>query len=578
MSTVIEGSVSYKGSHANPAYNNPKFIATVVSQVEGKLERELTFMEITTISNFVRNIDPDYLLKMPYHRVLVGVTESLIKRFASYDCTPEIIDTHELLKQEIGVEGETNLVRSLVGQGPVKTQEERRKEKRAEMSGNNYLVEVSKVFGCSKGHHLQKLINPNALLRTKYIILDTRHRVLDSDGTKFFTWNHINDVSTHQGTVNTVGTIRDIVAIRVFPFRVPYTSTLDTSYNKVSMLIREFQAQSFIGHEKRKFHFMFNPVISGNSVFLEPGDDNDGYFRFGNPITHLHSITVDFGSPLEEVIFDTDRLQGYVSNYGTGLETEFTTAGAHKLLTGNVIYITEFLSLNNLATPIVSNSINRNTGYPVIVTSPSVFKIRLDSSSMTPLIEGGGAVTLSNSNVENLTPNNTTLATGDRIRVTDVASSPFTIDEVFNVLLYEPTIGKIHLDRNYGAVAGAVFVFKDYRLPPMTSTTAITTVNPVKGITVTGAIATGGKTFLNDYKVGDFISFVKTSPALSDGPHLVTSIQSDDTITTNRTAPGAITDMTAVKSTTLTNNVFSIYFGSKRMFIPIEITFISPDV
>jgi hypothetical protein len=578
MSTVIEGGIFYKGNNANPAYNNPKFITTVVTQVEGAMERELTVMEIKAVSNFVRKIDPDYLLKMPYHRVLTGVTSSIVKRFAGYDCTTEIIDTHELLKQQIGISGETNLVRSLTGSGPEKSHKEKKLEKAAEMRGPAPIVSISKLFGYSEGFQLQKMLNPNALLRTNYVILDTRYRVLDSDGTKFFSWNHINNVSRNQGSINTVGTIRDIVALRIFPFRAPYTSTLDTAYKKVSMLVREFQAQSFVGQEQRRFHFMFNPVVSGNSVFLEPGDDNDGYYRFGQPVTQFDTITIDFGSPLEDVIFDVDRSNGYASAYGAGIETEFTTNIPHKLLTGETIYISDFSSLNNLATPIITNSINRNTGFPVIVVTPTQFKIRLDSNGMNPLIEGGGAVNLNFSHVEGLTPNNTTLTTGDRIRVTDSAEPPYTIDEVFNVKFYEPSVGKIHLDRNYGSLVTGVFVFKDYRPPPLTSVDTLAVVSPSNGITVTGAIATGGTSFLNDYRVGSYINFHKISTALDDGPHLVTSIQSDNKLTTDRAAPGTITGMTAIKQTTYPNNIFLIYFGSKRMFIPLEITFISPEI
>jgi hypothetical protein len=573
MSNGIDGTSFYKENNANAAYNNPKFIATIVTQVEGAIERELTSAEISSVITFVRNLDTDYLLKRPYHRVLTGITESIVKRFASYDCKSEIIDTHEILKKEIGISGETNLVRSITSQGAAPTQNERVNES----SGMSSTVEISKIFGFSQSTQLQKIINPNALLRTNYIILDTRYRVLDSDGTKFFSWNHINNVSRNQGSINTVGNIRDIVALRVYPFRAPYTSTLDTSYNKVSMLIREFQAQSFVGQEQRRFHFMFDPVVSGNSIFMQPGDDNDGYYRFGQPITQIDTITVDFGSPLEEVIFEQDRSQGYASIYGLGIETEFTTFIPHNLLTGNTIYITGFSSLDNLATSSVTNSINRNTGFPAIVVSPTKFKIQIDSNSMTPLIEGGGIVTLNGDHIENLTPNITSLSVGNRVRITDAVSPPYTIDEVFNVKFYEPTTGIIHLDRDYGAIVASVYVFKDYRSPPLTISATLATVRPDNGITVTGPVATGGRSFLNDYKVGDYINFIKVSPPVDDGPYLVTSIQSDNTITTNRVAVSTLTAMTAIKKTTYQDNLFVVYFGSKRMFIPLEITFISPE-
>jgi hypothetical protein len=579
MSTAIEGNIFYKGNNSNPAYNNPKFIATIVSQTELKMGREMSASEIRFISNFVRKLDPDTLLRMPRHRVLNGITESIIKRFSAYDCTTEIIDTHEILKNQIGISGEANVVSSLIGTVPRKSKKAQRQEKVAESSGGISLVDVNKIFGFTQSYQLQKLLNPNALLRTNYVLMDTRYRVLDSNGDKFFSWNHSNNVSRVQGSINTVGTIRDIVALRVFPFKVPYISSLDTSYRKVSMLIREFQAQSFVGQEQRRFHFLFDPIVDGDSILLNPSDNNDGYYRFGQPITQFDTITIDFGSPLEEVLFDIDRSSGQATLYGDGIETHFTTQIEHKLITGHIIYISDFSSLNDQKTSTITNDINRNTGHNVIVVSPTVFKIRVDSNDMTPLIESGGVVQLNNDNVENLTiPINTTLNIGDRVRVTDAAVPPFTIDEVFNVKFYEPAVGKIHLDRDPGlGVVVGVFVFKDYRPPPLTATASIAAVEPVNEITITGAVATGGTSFLNDYKVGDFINFITVVPPVDDGPHTVVSIQSNSQLTTNRVAVTTITGMTALKATTLDQNVFTIYFGSKRIFVPLEITFITPE-
>lgn len=579
MSRALEGNIFYKENNASAAYNNPKFIAVVVSQVEAAISRELNVAEVRAVSNFIRQLDPDYLLRLPKHRVLSGITKSLVKKLASYECTDEFIDMHEILKQKIGISGETNLVRSLTGQGPSVSSKTAKKEKKAEIAGTSSVVDIARLFGFNQSYNLQKLLNPNALLRTNYVMMDTRYRVLDSDGTQFFRWNHINNVSRTQGSINTVGTIRDIVALRIYPFRIPYNPTLDNEYSMVSMLIREFQAQSFVGQENRRFHFMFNPIIDGDSIFLQPQDNNDGYYRFGQPITQFDTITVDFGSPLESVTFDADRLTGEVILYGDGIETHFQTALPHNLATGHKIYISDFSSLYDLATPTVTTVINRNTGHNVIVVSPNVFKIQVDSNPMTPLIEGGGIVQLNFNHVENLTiPINTTLNTGDRVRVTDAATPPFTIDEVFNVKFYESTTGRIHLDRDYGALAVGVFVFKDFRPPPLTTATSLTTVEPIGGLTVTGAVVTGGTSFLNDYKVGDLINLIDPSAIIDDGPHTITSIQSDSQLTTDRVAVTTINNLTALKSVTLEANVFQIYFGSKRIFIPMEITFISPEL
>lgn len=578
MSSEIEENIFYTGNNANPSYTNPKFINIVVGQIESNLKRELTSMEVRMATNFIRKLDPNILLNMPYHRVLEGVTKSIVKKLA-FDCTTKFIDMHETLKQKIGISRETNFGRSLTDQEPSRSKKEQKKVKAADAAGASSVVDVARLFGYRESFHLQKLLNPNALLRTNYVMMDTRYRVLDSDGRKFFSWNHINNVSRNQGSINTIGTIRDIVALRIYPFRIPYNSSLDTRYKKISMLIREFQAQSFVGQEQRRFHFLFNPIIDGDSVFLEPGDNNDGYYRFGQPITQFDTITIDFGSPLEPIEFDADRLNGEVTLYGDGIETHFTTSSPHNLITGHNVYISDFSSLDNLSTSIITQSINSSKGHNVIVVSPTVFKIQVDTNNITSLIEGGLAAVLNGNQVTGLTiPINTTLNTGDRIRITDAASAPFGVDEVFNVKFYDPVAGTIYLNETYAGPLAPIWVWKDFRPPPLTTTNSVSVVEPESGITVTGAIATGGKSFLNDYKVGDPINFINVETAIDDGPHTVLSIKNDNELLTDRAALTTLNNMTALKSTQLESNIFQIYFGSKRIFIPMEITFISPEL
>ena len=85
-----------------------------------------------------------------------------------------------------------------------------------------------------------RLLNPGSLLRKIYLMLDSRYRVLGTDGPiSEFKWNYIlqSAVST-QGSVNLIGNVRDIVALRTYPFRIPYVASADNKYARVSVLIK----------------------------------------------------------------------------------------------------------------------------------------------------------------------------------------------------------------------------------------------------------------------------------------------------------------------------------------------------
>ena len=569
----------YKEPNSSAAFNNPRFVAVIVNQIGQKIGRRLSSSEIGMVVNFVRKLNYDMLIRLPKDKIIEGITSTIISRFASYECVKEPDNMHEFLKNQIGVSGETDYVLPSADYNtPNKTAQEERREAQVEHDGGSNMVEIIKIMGFSKSSQIQRILNPNALLRTNYILMDTRYRVLDTDGKKYFQWNHINNVTRAQGSVNTVGTIRDIVAMRVYPFRIPYTASLDTVYKKVSMLMREFQAQSFVAHEGRRFHFMFDVIIDGDSIYLRPENNNDAYYRFYQPITQIDTISIDFGSPLEEVVFDNDRSLGFVSVYWDGIQTIVTTQTNHNLLTGNNVYITGFTSLDNFATPGVTGAMNQVVGHNVIVTSPTTFKIFVDSSSMLPLIQGGGVVTLNNSHVQNVTVSNT-LVSGDRVLVTDGPTPPFATEYgVFLVKFYDPVTQEIHLDIDTALTITPVWVFKDFRPPPLTRNDGFAVVKPSGGVTLTGNVVTAtGSSFLSDFKIGDTVNFINVAASVDEGPFTVVAISGDLQMTVSRLAPGTLTGLTGLKKIIIQNNLFQVYYGGKRIFVPIELTYMSPE-
>lgn len=558
----------YRETNFSPAYNNPKFIATIVHSVESRIGRSMSRSEVSMSSNFVRSLDADMLLKQPKSKVVNSIIAAIIARLSTYECVEDVDSAREFLRNEIGISSEASSSVSRSGPRP-----------QAESSSGG--VNISQIMGYTKSSDIQKLLNPNALLRTNYIIMDTRYRALDSDGTKYFQWNHVNDVNRAQGTVNTVGTIRDLIAMRVYPFRIPYIAALDTSYKKVSLLMREFQAQSFVAQENRRFHFMFDVVIDGDSIYLQPENNNDAYYRFYQPITRIDTISIDFGSPLEEVVFDADRSSGTASLYWDGVQTQITTQSSHNLLTGNVVYITGFTSLIASKTPSIIAQINKSTGHNVVIVSPTSFKISVDTSQMTPLIQPAPVILNANQVLGIAVP--LSLDSGDRVRITDSAAPPFANDYgVYLVKFYDPVAGTIYLDQDSGQInLTPCFVFKDYRPPPLTRNDSLTVIRPVGGLTLNNNVVTsppGFSSFTSDYKVGSTINLFNVAGAIDEGPYLVISVLNDNYMTINRVAVGQVLNLTALKTIRVSDNIFQVYYGGKRIFVPIELTYIAPDV
>jgi hypothetical protein len=223
-------------------------------------------------------------------------------------------------------------------------------------------------------------------------MLDTRYRTLDNDGTTFFQWVFNNNEITLQGTVNAVGNIKDIIAIRIFPIKLPYNSNIDNDYNRVSILIQEMSAQSFIAQENRRFHFIFSTTIDDRWINLEPESFNDGYFRFRTPITRLDTLTLSFGSPLERVTFDTDRMLANVTGYST--ITTFLTTSPHNLETGDLIYVTNFRTANINTDTVIVTAINRTAGHVATVTGADTLTIDVDSSTVQ--VAGPGTISVTN--------------------------------------------------------------------------------------------------------------------------------------------------------------------------------------
>ena len=242
---------------------------------------------------------------------------------------------------------------------------------------------IERLFGKSDAFQLQSLLNPQAQQRSAYITMDSKYRLTSNDGTAEIVWNFLNNSSINaQGAVNSIGQVQNLIGMKIHRFRIPYLDLADNSHKKVTLLIEEFRAQSYIAQEGRRFHFQFSPEVDGNQINLIPWPPGieQGVFNFRTPITQINTLTASFGAPLTQIIFDRDRLPAAVTHTANGL---FTTADPHNLLTGDYVSFTDFTSGAAAVDEQIIDQVNNPNGNSVVVIDPFNFEINVDLTAIT---------------------------------------------------------------------------------------------------------------------------------------------------------------------------------------------------
>jgi hypothetical protein len=179
---------------------------------------------------------------------------------------------------------------------------------------------IKSIYGIIDSHLFQRIFIPTSQYKYVYVLLDTSTALNVGDQGTSFQWNFIDNVHIQDGVVTTVGKVRDLVAMRCFPVKANYdlTTGLPPKHynnfvnlnNNFTILIEEFSAQSYIGRDGRRFHFvlfpvLMNPVYIGD-VTISPDDPyyeyvttgkSNGWFYFRTPIVSFSNLTVSMADP-----------------------------------------------------------------------------------------------------------------------------------------------------------------------------------------------------------------------------------------------------------------------------------------
>jgi hypothetical protein len=530
-----------------------QFLFNIIKSVEQQINRNLLDSEEDLIIVCVKKVytKPHNLHDARYHQLFKYITTKIIEELYLTQCEEnKFVDTHEILKRHIGKTSESEYIPTF--EHEVYTEEDKVQELNKVPITK---VEIGSVFGLSNIRDVVGKLSNIPTIKQAYFMLDTKYRTLENDGTTYFRWNHINSVTRMQGSMNILGDIRDIVSIRTYPIRIPNVATAVTPYERISIFIKEFIAQSYIAHENRNFHFIGSSEIKGNWINICPDDYNEGSYNFNKPITHINTITISFASPLEPVIFDKDRLRTTVISYQ--LHTILQTSEPHNLLVGDIVYIDDFNtnSINDLQT---SDVFNQQTGHSVTILTPTTFSIPIDTTAFNSTLTG--SINSPNiSYIGTVTPefnSNTIIGTGSTFIMDYVIGDYIQIfDSINSVFIITEIIDNTHLVIN----------------SPYTNVVGLSKF--IHGST-TDTLTGVGTLFTTELNSGDIISI---SDGVGNPSFIIASIESDLSLTITP-YNGAIGSGFASNKNNINNDLsFSTFFGSKRIFIPIELKYLSTD-
>jgi hypothetical protein len=277
------------------------------------------------------------------------------------------IDIHEMLLQEIGKEPESRIA-----------------DKKIESCDTvDSLLKTPRV--------LQNVFNPRALYRKTYLVLDRRYQASDSNNQTTFKWNIANASKTYNrlNTAATTAPLKDVVSIKMLPFRFPNTTYALRGARRLSVEIVEFDNMAhIITAENRRFHFLFElaAITAGSPLPLLAQDigNNSAEFSFHEPVIDVNTLTLRFGNPGTVLSLDPDVLYGVITSVGATSVITFTQP--HRTGAGDFVYISGFTTSDPVADADLISAINDTNGLEATVVATNSITVAVDLSTAAGII------------------------------------------------------------------------------------------------------------------------------------------------------------------------------------------------
>lgn len=351
------------------------FLLMVINTTTKYKKRKLFRSEVEGLITYIREIDTKLIKRYNPSQLSELIAKNFIKQLNIG--TGEILDTHEILKKQIG--------NVKISSGDTTNKSDCPPYQIAPKNRETFTVGDVKQQETTKDEYLiQPTIIPASRLRSTYLFLDSMDRNLSTDPS-VFKWTVLNSANTAQGTVNTLSDkIHNITVIQFSSFFIPYVASADNVYRQLSLLIEEFESMSVILRNNRRYHMLFNSEIISNRIRQTPQQEDEARFRFSTPVNFLDTITIRFFSPYTPVTFLRDRYNDVVITFLNPAQALLTFSEDHKVVDGELVHITEFNTLNPSVDYVQINEVNKEEGQIVTYITNTTLTINVDLSTITP--------------------------------------------------------------------------------------------------------------------------------------------------------------------------------------------------
>jgi hypothetical protein len=296
--------------------------------------------QITVIKKHIDKLNMDSLKNHKVNDIIYIIKHFFSRRFAS----KENLDVKEYLYMDMGNIPEHNSV---------------------EIANEFSLQEL-----LENPNMLRLTINPKSLIKKGYLYLDSRYRYRDGDLTKM-KW-YVSTYGTNYDpntTASSTSRIKNIMAIKMFPFKFPNTVGALNNFNRLYVNIIEFESQySLINNQK--YHFEYDITRDKTQTFNEATNNrelnrgattipatfntrnscneigkSESIFYFNIPIPSLDKLSLEFKTPDKILTLDNDIVYGTVSITRVGRVSV-------SLIINQPVYISSFdeLIISNMTT------------------------------------------------------------------------------------------------------------------------------------------------------------------------------------------------------------------------------------
>ncbi len=346
--------------------------AAVLRGIAGKRKEPLDEHERLYINRRLAQVNLDHFKSMSPVKIVLALVDMMFMELSKIPkkSIEGAIDVHEMMKHEIGHASETYNTRKKIDK---------------DATVDSLLQEPAT---------LQRVFNPAALRRKAYLVLDRRYQANEANNVNEFKWQ-ISDTSRSYDALSTAVTavpIKDIVKIKMFPFRFPSSDRALMDFYNLSVEIKELNNQAcIITHTNKRYHFMFDLERTGSGQY-EPYKANDAgnnltEFEFFDPVIDLSEITVAFGNPTYTIQLDPDVLYGTIAP--SGAQTEITFLQDHKCAVGCTIIIAGFNTSSPSFDAEAIATINHEQGHRVASVTATTMLIDINISTLYGGITGG---------------------------------------------------------------------------------------------------------------------------------------------------------------------------------------------